>query len=195
MQTCKLMHCEDIPHCHLEENGATDLCPVLKAIKAEVRAKTERAWAAKYPSHEVVPLEHYQGTWTTGAEGFTLELGLGKIAALEIARRKATLESAAFCDKHKLTPVEPRPEPKKVVPEKSDLDFHEMPTLTNDYCAYGILDHVEDIEAKELKAKERITKLQKRRWQDYNAKKKIRARRIKDHHFFIQMEDNIINMK
>lgn len=176
MITCRLTHCPKIGTCKLEANGAIDLCPVLQAIKAEAIEKTERAWNDKFPSHEVVLLEHYQGTWETTAEGFTLNLGLGKIAALELARRKATLDMSAFCNKHKLTPVEPRPEPKKTLRRKSDLDFHEIPTETNDYCAYGILGHVEDIEAKELKAKADVTKKQRQYWAEFNARKRIQKR-------------------
>ena len=187
MLTCRLMNCPRIGTCHLEENGATDLCPVLAVIKAEAISKTEAAWASKYPVHKVLPLEHYQGTWGTAAEGFTLDLGLGKIAALEIARRKATLDMSAFCNKHKLTPVEPRPEPKKIVPEKSDLDFHEILTETNDYCAYGILDHVEDIEAKELKAKADVTKKQRQYWAEFNARKRIQKRADKREIFLAQL--------
>ena len=187
MMTCRLMNCPRIGTCHLEENGAIDLCPVLAVIKAEAIAKTEAAWASKFPVHDVLPLEHYQGTWGTNAEGFTLDLGLGKIAALEIARRKATLDKSAFCNKHKLTPVEPRPEPKKVVPEKSDLDFHEMPTETNDYCAYGILDHVEDIEAKELKAKADVTKKQRAYWRELKARERIQKKADEREIFLAQL--------
>jgi hypothetical protein len=181
------MNCPRIGTCHLEENGATDLCPILAVIKAEAIAKTEAAWASKFPVHEVLPLEHYQGTWGTAVEGFTLNLGLGKIAALEIARRKATVDMSAFCNKHKLTPVEPRPEPKKTLQRRSDLDFHEMPTETNDYCAYGILGHVEDIEAKELKAKTDVTKKQRQYWAEFNARKRIQKRADEREIFLAQL--------
>lgn len=193
MMTCRLINCPRIGTCHLEENGATDLCPVLAVIKAEAIAKTEATWASKFPVHEVLPLEHYQGTWGTAAEGFTLNLGLGKIAALELARRKATLDREAYYSKHKLTPVEPRPEPKKIVPEKSDLDFHEMPTLTNEYCAYPPILHIEDLVLKVHKAEPSITKQQKARWRDWEAKKRIRSRRISNHNYYMQMEDGIKN--
>lgn len=187
MMTCRLMHCPRIGTCHLEENGATDLCPVLAVIKAEAIAKTEAAWASKYPVHEVLPLEHYQGTWTTGAEGFTLDLGLGKIAALELARSEAAYKRGVFCRKHELTPVEPRPEPKKILRRRSDLDFHEMPTLTNEYCAYGILDHVEDIEVKELKAKVDVTKKQRAYWRELKAREQIQKKADEREIFLAQL--------
>ena len=187
MMTCRLMNCPRIGTCHLEENGATDLCPVLAVIKAEAIAKTEAAWASKFPVHDVLPLEHYQGTWGTSAEGFTLNQGLGKIAALEIARRKATLDKEAYYSKHKLTPVEPRPEPKKILRRRSDLDFHEIPTETNDYCAYPPLSHVEDIEAKELKAKADVTKKQRQYWAEFNARKRIQKRADEREIFLAQL--------
>ena len=187
MITCKLMHCKRIKHCNLEKNGATDLCPILARIKKEAFDLTEQAWKDKYPVHEVVPLEHYQGTWTTGAEGFTLAAGLGKIAALVLARREATLKLQVYYDKHKLTPVEPRPEPKKVVPEQSDLDFHEMPTLTGDYSAYPLLMHVEDAEVKEMKAKEEVTRKQKQYWREVNARTRIQRKEDEREVFLLQL--------
>ena len=195
--TCRLMNCPRIGTCHLEENGATDLCPVLAVIKAEAITKTEAAWASKYPVHEVLPLEHYQGTWGTVAEGFTLNLGLGKIAALELARKKATLEKIAYEKKHNIFLVDPKPRPEwgmqarsrkaRMFQQKSDLDFHEMPTLTNEYCAYGILDHVEDIEAAELKAKVDVTKKQRQYWAEFNARKRIQKRADEREIFLAQL--------
>lgn len=187
MITCRLTHCPKIGKCKLVANGAIDLCPMLQAIKAEAIEKTEAAWRDKYPEHEVVLLEHYQGTWTTGAEGFSLNLGLGKIAALALARREATLKLQAYHDKHKLTPVEPRPEPKKVVPEKSDLYFHEMPTLTGDYSAYPLLMHVEDAEVKEMKAKEEVTRKQKQYWREVNARTRIQRKEDEREVFLMQL--------
>ena len=187
MITCKKMNCKLRGICQLEANGATDLCPVLKGIKDEAITKTETAWADKFPTHEVVPLEHYQGTWTTGAEGFSLAQGLGKIATLELARRKATLDKAAFCNKHKLTPVEPRPAPAKVVRRKSDLDYHEMPTETNDYCAYPPIDHIEDLVNKVSGDKPGPTKKQKQYWRDLKAREKIMRRQDERDIFLLQL--------
>jgi len=201
MMTCKLTHCPQLGRCRLEENGATDLCPVLSLIKAEAIRQTEIAWASKYPAHEVVPLDHFTGTRTVSIEGFTLALALRTIAALEAARRKATLDKIAYENTHNIIIIDPKPRPEwekqvragqlKKDREKRSLDFHEVPTLTADYNAYPMIQHVEDVEAKELKVEEEITKRQKRRWLDYNARKKTRANRVKCHNYYMQMEDDI----
>jgi hypothetical protein len=181
------MNCPRIGTCHLEENGAIDLCPVLAIIKAEAIAKTETAWASRFPVHEVLPLEHYQGTWETAAEGFTLDLGLGKIAALKAARYEAVYKRGVFLRKHELTPIDPKPKPQKPLRDWNERDFHEMPTETNDYCAYGILDHVEDIEAKELKAKADVTKKQRIYWRELKAREQIQKKADEREIFLAQL--------
>lgn len=60
MFTCTLTHCPFRGNCHLEESGATDLCPKLAAIKQEAIQKTERAWTDKHPLCDTISLEqHY----------------------------------------------------------------------------------------------------------------------------------------
>ena len=195
MQTCKLMHCGDIPHCHLEESGATDLCPVIQAIKAEVRAKTERAWAAKYPVHEIVTLEHFEGTRTTIFTGFTLSVGLKKIAALTLVKREATLKLQEYHRRNNLTPVEPRKEPRRRTPRTPDFDFHELPTLITDYCAYPPLLHVEDLEATDLKQKEEVTKKQKQYWAELNARRRLQNRQDDRDRILMQLLDDMKDEK
>ena len=191
MMTCRLMECPFRSTCHLEENGAIDLCPVLRRIKAEAREQVERIWNERYPPHEVVPLEHFQGTRTTITVGFTATTGLDKIAALVITRREATLKQQEFMDKHKLAPVEPRPEPKKILRRRKDLDFHEMPTDTIDYCAYRPIEHVEDMEAKEMKAKADVTKKQRAYWREVNARQKIQKNQDERELFLMQLLDDM----
>ena len=59
MITCTLTHCPYRGNCHLEESGATDLCPKLAAIKQEAIQKTEQAWDAKFPPCDTVQLEQH----------------------------------------------------------------------------------------------------------------------------------------
>ena len=205
MMTCRLMNCPHIGTCHLEENGATDLCPVLAVIKAEAIAKTEAAWASKFPVHEVLPLEHYQGTWGTAAEGFTLDLGLGRIVALHLAREKATLEKIAYEKEHKIILIDPKPRPEwgrqararklRMEEQRSGMDFHEMPTLTNDYSAYPPLTHVEDLEAKELKHKDETTKKQKQYWAKVNARGRLQKRQDDRERILMQLLDDMKDEK
>lgn len=195
MITCKLTHCPQVGRCRLEETGAIDLCPVLRQIVEDARKQTEAAWAHKFPVHEIVTLEHYEGTRTTVFTGFTLSVGLKKIAALTLVKREATLKLQEYHRRNNLTPVEPRKEPRRRTPRTPDLDFHELPTLITDYCAYPPLLHVEDLEATDLKQKEEVTRKQKQYWAELNARKRLQKRQDDRDRILMQLLDDMKDEK
>jgi len=195
MMTCRLTHCPHVGRCQLEENGAIDLCPVLRQIVEDARGRTEAAWAHKFPVHEVVTLEHFEGTRTTICVGFTLTVGLKKLATLHLVKREATLKLQEYHRRHNLTPVEPKEEPRRRIPRTPDLDFHELPTLISDYCAYPPLTHVEDIEARDLKHKEDVTRKQKRYWVELNARRRLQKRQDDRDRILMQLLDDIDDEK
>jgi hypothetical protein len=191
MMTCRLTHCSQVGKCRLEETGAIDLCPVLRQIVEDARRQTEAAWAHKFPVHEVVILEHYKGTRTTNHAGFTLALALKKLATLNLVRREATLKLQEYHRRNNMIPVEPKEEPRRRAPRRPDLDFHEMPTLIDDYCAYPPLSHVEDLEARDLKQKEEVTKKQKQYWAELNARTQLQKRQDDRERILMQLLDDM----